>query len=81
LKLENLPWGKAARRSVDGLADITRVVTEAGLEVPTLREVKRVLYLKSAGIGHPTKSKIEIGVSGKDGYLEDIKVWNAAPAK
>jgi hypothetical protein len=30
---------------------------------------------------HPTKSKIEIGVSGKDGYFEDIKVWNATPAK
>ena len=38
-------------------------------------------YMKSAGIGHPTKSKIELGVSGKDGYFEDIKVWNAAPAK
>ena len=36
-------------------------------------------YLKSSGIGHPTKSKIELGVAGKDGYFDDIKVWNAEP--
>jgi hypothetical protein len=38
-------------------------------------------YLKSSGIGHTTKSKIELGVAGKDGYFNDIKVWNAEPAK
>ncbi|MCX7007439.1 MAG: hypothetical protein NTY53_09370 [Kiritimatiellaeota bacterium] len=38
-------------------------------------------YLKSSGIGHPTKSKIELGVAGKDGYFDDLKVWNAGPAK
>jgi hypothetical protein len=38
-------------------------------------------YLKSPGIGHPTKSKIELGVGGKDGFFDDIKVWNAEPAK
>jgi hypothetical protein len=38
-------------------------------------------YLKSSGIGHATKSKIELGVAGKDGYFDDIKVWNAEPAK
>jgi hypothetical protein len=37
-------------------------------------------YLKSSGIGHATKSKIEVGVGGKDGYFDDIKVWNAEPA-
>jgi hypothetical protein len=37
-------------------------------------------YLKSSGIGHPTKSKIELGVAGKVGYFDDIKVWNAEPA-
>jgi hypothetical protein len=36
-------------------------------------------YLKSSGIGHPTKSKIELGVAGQDGYFDDIKVWNAEP--
>jgi hypothetical protein len=38
-------------------------------------------YLKSSGICHPTKSKIELGVAGKDGYFDDLKVWNAEPAK
>ena len=38
-------------------------------------------FLKSSGIGHTTKSKIELGVAGKDGSFDDIKVWNAAPAK
>ena len=41
---------------------------------------KPAAYLKSPGIGHPTKSKIELGVAGKDGYFDDIKVWNAEPA-
>lgn len=36
-------------------------------------------YLKSSGIGHPTKSKIEFGVAGKDGYFDDLKIWNAVP--
>ena len=35
----------------------------------------------SPGIGHVTKSKIELGVGGKDGWFDDIKVYNAYPAK
>lgn len=57
------------------------------LVVETVGEAMRVTidgkpagYLKSSGIGHATKSKIELGVSGKDGLFDDIKVWNAAPA-
>ena len=42
---------------------------------------KPVGFLKSPGIGHATKSKIELGVAGKNGYFDDIKVWNAEPAK
>ncbi len=38
-------------------------------------------FLHSPGIGHATKSKIELGVAGKDGFFDDIKVWNAEPAK
>ena len=38
-------------------------------------------FLKSSGISHPTKSKIELGVAGKDGFFDDIKVWNAEAAK
>ena len=37
--------------------------------------------LKSSGIAHPTKSKIELGVAGKDGFFDDIKVWNAETVK
>jgi hypothetical protein len=42
---------------------------------------KPVAFLKSSGIAHPTKSKIEFGCAGKDGYFDDIKIWNAEPAK
>ena len=42
---------------------------------------KPVAYFKSSGIAHPTKSKIELGCGGKDGFFDDIKVWNAEPAK
>jgi hypothetical protein len=42
---------------------------------------KPVAYLKSSGIAHATKSKIELGVAGKDGLFDDIKVYNAEAAK
>jgi len=38
-------------------------------------------YLKSPGIAHPTKSKVEFGCMGKDGFYDDLKIWNAEPAK
>ena len=50
----------------------------------TMRAVidgKPVAFLKSSGIAHPTKSKIEFGCQGKDGYFDDIKIWNAEPVK
>jgi hypothetical protein len=57
------------------------------LAVETVGEAMRVTldgkpaaFLKSSGIGHATKSKIELGVGGKDGFFDDLKVWNAAPA-
>ncbi len=59
----------------------TFTVETVGDEMRASIDGKPVGYLKSAGIGHPTKSKIEIGVSGKDGYFEDIKVWNVAPVR
>lgn len=34
-------------------------------------------YLKSSGIAHPTKSRIELNCGAGDGYFDDIKVWNA----
>ncbi len=39
---------------------------------------KPVGYLKSSGIAHPTKSKIELNCGSKDGYFDDVKIWNAA---
>jgi hypothetical protein len=67
------------------------VKLEAGkwytLGVETVGDTMRVTidgqptaFLKSSGIGHATKSKIELGVAGKDGLFDDIKVWNAEPA-
>jgi hypothetical protein len=44
-------------------------------------DAKPVAFLKSSGIAHPTKSKIEFGCGGKDGYFDDVKIWNAEPVK
>lgn len=41
---------------------------------------KAVAFLQSPGIAHPTKSKVEFGCMGKDGFFDDLKVWNAEPA-
>src|SRR6476620_2665746 len=59
----------------------TVVVETVGDAMRVSIDGKPAAYLKSSGIGHPTKSKIELGVAGKDGYFDDIKVWNAEPAK
>jgi hypothetical protein len=59
----------------------TLVVETVGDEMRVVLDGKPAAYLKSSGIGHPTKSKIEFGVGGKDGYFDDLKVWNAEPAK
>lgn len=59
----------------------TMVVETVGEEMRVLVDGRPSAYLKSSGIGHVTKSKIELGVAGKDGWFDDIKVWNAAAAK
>ncbi len=59
----------------------TLVVETVGDEMRVTLDGKPVGYLKSSGIAHATKSKIELGVAGKDGYFDDIKVWNAGPAR
>lgn len=59
----------------------TLVVETIGDEMRVTIDGKPAAYLKSSGIAHATKSKIELGVAGKDGFFDDIKVWNAAPAK
>lgn len=57
------------------------VVETVGEEMRVTIDGKPSAYFKSPGIGHPTKSKIELGVGGKDGWFDDIKVWNAEPVK
>ena len=59
----------------------TLVVETVGDEMRATIDGKPVGYLKSPGIAHATKSKIELGVAGKDGFYDDIKVWNAGPVK
>ncbi|HVJ86504.1 MAG TPA: hypothetical protein VM452_12725 [Caulifigura sp.] len=56
----------------------TLVVETVGDEMRVTIDGLPVGYLKSSGIAHPTKSKIELGVAGSSGSFDDIKVWNAA---
>ncbi len=57
------------------------VVETLGDEMRVTLDGKPAAFLKSSGIAHATKSKIELGVAGKDGFFDDLKVWNAEPAK
>src|SRR5437016_4622164 len=59
----------------------TLVVETVGDTMRVTIDGKPAGYLKSSGIAHETKSKIELGVAGKDGLFDDIKVYNAEPAK
>jgi hypothetical protein len=61
--------------------EYTVTVETVGDEMRVSIDGKAVAFLKSAGIGHETKSKIELGVAGQSGWFDDIKVWDAAPAK
>jgi hypothetical protein len=58
----------------------TLVVESVGDTMRVTLDGKPAAFLKSSGIAHATKSKIELGVAGKDGYFDDVKVWNAAAA-
>jgi hypothetical protein len=68
---EKLETGKWYTLVVETVGDTMRVTIDG----------KPAAFLKSPGIAHETKSKIELGVAGKDGLFDDIKVWNARPAK
>jgi hypothetical protein len=59
----------------------TLVVETVGDEMRVTLDGQPAGYLKSSGIAHATKSKIELGVAGKDGMFDDVKVWNAAAAR
>jgi hypothetical protein len=58
----------------------TLVVETVGDTMRVSIDGQPTAVLKSSGIAHPTKSKIELGVAGKDGLFDDIKVWSAEPA-
>jgi hypothetical protein len=55
------------------------VVETAGDQMRVTIDGKPAAWLRSSGISHPTKSKIELGVAGKDGWFDDLKVWTAVP--
>lgn len=59
----------------------TLVVETAGDEMRVTLDGKPAAYLKSSGIAHATKSKIEFGVAGKHGSFDDLKIWSARPAR
>lgn len=42
---------------------------------------KPAAFLQSPRIAHPTKSKVEFGCMGKDGFFDDLKIWKAEPLK
>lgn len=56
------------------------VVETVGDEMRVTIDGKPAGHLKSSGIAHSTKSKIEFGVAGKNGSFDDLRVWNAKPA-
>ena len=56
-------------------------VETVGDEMRVSIDGKVAAFLKSDGIGHTTKSKIELGVAGKSGWFEEIKVWNAEKSR
>jgi hypothetical protein len=55
----------------------TLLVETVGDQMRASIDGKPVAFLKSSGIAHPTKSKIEFGCAGTDGFFDDVKVWNA----
>jgi len=58
----------------------TLVVETVGEAMRVSIDGTAVAYFKSPGIGHVTKSQIELGVQGKSGLYDALKVWNAEPA-
>lgn len=82
-EVDKLMAGKSATFPVklEKNKDYTLLVETVGDEMRVSIDGKAVAFLKSAGIGHATKSKIELGVAGQSGWFDNIKVWNAVPAK
>ncbi len=92
LELSKNPAKNQARidKIIDGHSANFPVSLQAGkwynLAIETVGDAMRVTidgapvaFYSSPGIGHKTKTKIELGVKGKNGFFDDIKVWNASP--
>lgn len=60
---------------------IAVTVETVGEEMRMVVDGTPVAYLKSSGIAHATKSRFEFGVAGKDGCIDDVKIWAASPTK
>jgi len=75
--------GRSATYPAKLVADkwYTLVVETVGDEMRVTIDGQPAGYLKSSGIAHATKSKIKLGVAGKDGLFDDIKVWDAEAAR
>jgi hypothetical protein len=59
----------------------TLVVETVGDAMRVTIDGQPAAYLKSPGIAHETKSRLEFGVAGQSGLFDELKVWSAEPAK
>lgn len=53
------------------------VLETVGDKMRVTLDGKPAAFLESSGIAHPTKSKVEFGCMGKDGFFDEIRIWNA----
>ncbi len=66
---------------LDSAAWHTLVLETVDERMRAIIDGKPVAFLRSSGIAHATKSKIELGCAGKDGAFDDIRIWNATAVK
>lgn len=57
----------------------TLSIEMAGDAMRVTLDGKPAAYLKSSGIGHPTKDLFGFTVSGKEVLFDDVKIWEATP--
>ena len=51
-----------------------------GDEIRVSLDDQAIGFLKSPGIGHPTKTDFHFTVSGKDALFDDVRIWTVEPA-
>lgn len=51
-----------------------------GNAMRVLVDDKPIGFLRSPGIAHETKSDLQLGVSGKDGLIDEVRIWEATPS-